>query len=347
MTSLTERQNLVNGILEAVDAGASKTQACDVIEINMRTFQRWYNGSKIMADKRPIALKPEPVNKLSKEERDVVLDYCNCSEYASLPPNQIVPRLADRGLYIASESSFYRILKEENQLHHRGHSKQRKASEKPTSYTATAANQVWSWDISYLPTAVVGLHYYLYLIMDIYSRKIVGAEVFNSENGKNAANLLQRSVWSEKCVASDLVLHSDNGAPMKSVTLREKMYDLGVVTSRSRPRVSNDNPYSEAMFKTVKYCPQWPKSGFKSLEEARCWVDDFVVSYNTEHRHSGIRYVTPNERHEGRDIDILKQREEVYANAKRKKPERWAKNTRNWSFIESVELNPEVKTLAA
>ncbi len=134
---------------------------------------------------------------------------------------------------------------------------------------------------------------------------------------------------------------------MKSFTLREKMYDLGVVSLRSRPRVSNDNPYSKAVFRTVKYCPQLPKSGFKSLEEARCWVDDFVVSYNTEHHHSGIRYVTPNERHEGRDIDILKQREEVYANAKRKKPERWAQSARNWSFIESVELNPEVKTLAA
>ncbi len=125
------------------------------------------------------------------------------------------------------------------------------------------------------------------------------------------------------------------------------MYDLGVTTSRSRPRVSNDNPYSEAMFKTVKYCPQWPKSGFSSLEEARGWVDKFVAGYNNEHRHSGIRYVTPNERHEGKGIEILKQREEVYAQAKQKKPERWAQNTRNWSFIKSVELNPEIKALAA
>ena len=347
MTSLIERQKLVSGVLQAVDAGASKTRACDVIELNIRTFQRWYKDGEITADKRPITLRPEPTNKLSTGEREEVLDYCNCPDYASLPPNQIVPRLADQGLYIASESSFYRILKEANQLQHRGHSKPRKASKKPTSYTATAANQVWSWDISYLPTGVIGLHYYLYLIMDIYSRKIVGAEVFNSENGEDAADLLQRSVWSEKCVGSGLVLHSDNGAPMKSFTLREKMYDLGVTTSRSRPRVSNDNPYSEAMFKTVKYCPQWPKSGFKSLEDARGWVDDFVIGYNTEHRHSGIRYVTPNERHEGKDIEILKQREGVYAKAKQRKPERWAQNTRNWSFIGSVELNPEVKTLAA
>ncbi|MEH6444795.1 MAG: IS3 family transposase [Oceanospirillaceae bacterium] len=329
MTHFNERQNTVNGVLEAIKAGASKTQACDTIELNMRTFQRWYDGKCVKPDLRPEAIRQEPANKLSMEERKTVLEYCNRAEYASLPPSQIVPILADTGTYIASESSFYRILKEENQLQYRGHSKPRKASKKPTSYTATAANQVWSWDISYLPTGTIGLHYYLYLIMDIYSRKIVGAEVFDSENGEDAAALLQRSVWSEKCIASNLVLHSDNGAPMKSFTLRAKMYDLGVVTSRSRPRVSNDNPYSEALFKTVKYCPQWPKSGFSSLDKARAWVDLFVDGYNEEHRHSGIRFVTPNERHEGQDIMILKQREQVYATAKQKKPERWSKNTRN------------------
>ncbi len=124
---------------------------------------------------------------------------------------------------------------------------------------------MWSWDISYLPTGVIGHHYYLYLFLDIYSRKIVGAEVFDSKNGIDAGELLQSSMCVVKCVGNNLVLHSDNGAPMKSFTLRSKMYDLGVVTSRSRPRVSNDNPYSESMFKTLKYCPQWPSKGFSTL----------------------------------------------------------------------------------
>ena len=150
------------------------------------------------------------------------------------------------------------------------------------------------------------------------SRKIVGAEVFNSENAEDASDLLQRSIWSEHCVGSGLVLHSDNGAPMKSFTLREKMYNFGVVTSRSRPRVSNDNPYSEALFKTLKYCPQWPSNGFSSLMLAREWVDDFVFWYNGDHRHRGIRYVTPCERHEGKDKEVLDNRDEVYKLAREK-----------------------------
>ena len=347
MTDLNNRQNIVECINEAVANGASKRSSCKTIELNIRTYQRWFDGVNINADMRPETHRPVPSNKLSDAERKAVIDCCNSPKYANLPPNQIVPRLADSGQYIASESSFYRILEHEGQLEHRGRSKAKKASVKPTSYTATGPNQVWSWDISYLPTGVIGLHYYLYLFMDIYSRKIVGAEVFNSENAEDASDLLQRSMWSEHCVGTGLVLHSDNGAPMKSFTLREKMYDLGVVTSRSRPRVSNDNPYSEALFKTLKYCPQWPSSGFSSLVLAREWVDDFVCWYNQDHRHSGIRYVTPCERHEGKDKEVLDNRDEVYKLAREKNPMRWSKNTRNWGFIKSVELNPEVKSLAA
>ena len=199
----------------------------------------------------------------------------------------------------------------------------------------------------YLPTQVIGQHYYLYLFMDVYSRKFVGSEVFAQESGEDAADLLQRSVWREKCSGTNLVLHSDNGAPMKSFTLRAKMHDLGIITSRSRPRVSNDNAYSEAAFKTMKYCPQWPESGFMSLEDARAWVEEFVAWYNGEHRHSGIRYVTPNERHEGLDAEILEQRKLVYLEAKEKNPARWSRGIRDWSFIEKVELNPEIKSLAA
>jgi hypothetical protein len=134
---------------------------------------------------------------------------------------------------------------------------------------------------------------------------------------------------------------------MKSFTLRAKMHDLGIVTSRSRPRVSNDNAYSEAAFNTMKYCPQWPESGFMSLEDARGWVEGFVAWYNGEHRHSGIRYVTPNERHEGLGAEILEQRKLVYIEAKEKNPARWSKGIRDWSFIEKVGLNPEIKSLAA
>lgn len=199
----------------------------------------------------------------------------------------------------------------------------------------------WSTLLSYLPSHVKGQHYYLYMILDIFSRKIVGAEVYSQELGAHGADLLQRSAWAEKCVNRRLILHSDNGAPMRSFTMLAKMQDLGVISSYSRPRVSNDNPYSESLFKTVKYCPQWPLKGFLNIDDAREWVDGFVHWYNTRHKHSSIKYVTPEERHAGLDLAILSKRDETYQKAKLKNPGRWSRRCRNWDFISEVKLNPE------
>lgn len=144
-----------------------------------------------------------------------------------------------------------------------------------------------------------------------------------------------------QCLREPLVLHLDNGAPMKSVTLLSKMYELGITPSRGRPRVSNDNPYSESLFRTLKYCPQWPADGFASLDAARTWVRDFMRGYNTEHRHSRIRFVTPAERHRGLDHQILARRHELYERAREKNPERWSGQTRNWEPIGTVLLTPD------
>ena len=347
LISLTDRQNHAQLVGTAVASGARQDKACEVIGFSTRTLQRWRIDGEIGADKRPTATRSEPGNKLSKAERRAVIDVCNSEEFASLPPSQIVPILADRGEYIASESSFYRLLNAENMLHHRGKAKPRNIHKKPTSYTAKKAKEVWSWDISYMPTTVIGKHYYLYMIEDIYSRKVVGWEVHYNETGEQAAALLERSVWAEKCLKKNLVLHSDNGAPMKSLTMRAKMYDLGVVTSRSRPRVSNDNPYSESLFRTVKYHPRWPSEGFKSLDEARKWVKEFVYWYNNEHRHSRIKFVTPSQRHDGLDVGILAKRKELYQTKRNEHPERWSKEERNWQPIGVVELNPEQHKEAA
>lgn len=169
----------------------------------------------------------------------------------------------------------------------------------------------------------------------------MGWEVYDAESGEKAAALLQRSVIGEQCLHEPLVLHSDNGAPMKSVTLLSKMYELGITPSRGRPRVSNDNPYSESLFRTLKYCPQWPQDGFASLDGARAWVRDFMRWYNNEHRHSRIRFVTPAERHRGLDRQVLARRHALYEQAKEKKPERWSGRTRNWEPIDTVLLNPD------
>jgi putative transposase len=254
---------------------------------------------------------------------------------------KIVPRLADQGRYLASEATFYRVLRASGQQHHRGRSLAAHKPARPTTHVATGARQVWSWDITYLPAPVRGQYYYLYLIEDIYSRKAVGWEVYEQESGEMATALLQRSVIREACVRQPLVLHSDNGAPMKSMTLLSKMYELGVTPSRSRPRVSNDNPYSESLFRTMKYCPYWPRDGFADLDAARVWVRSFIHWYNTEHRHSRIRFVTPAQRHQGQDITLLAKRHAVYQQARERHPERWAGDTRNWTPIGDVTLNPE------
>ncbi|WP_422398599.1 IS3 family transposase [Vibrio breoganii] len=347
LTTFPDRRYYIKLIDEAVASGARKKQACQEIGLSLRTLQRWMNDGELSADRRPLADRPEPANKLAEDERQQILIVCNEGEFADLPPSQIVPRLADDGIYLASESTFYRVLKENNQLTHRGKDKPKGTLKKPTSHKATGPNQVWSWDITYCPTTVIGQHYYLYMIEDIFSRKIVGWEVHECESGEHAANLLERTVWSEKCVGQSVVLHSDNGSPMKSLTMLAKMQELGVAGSRSRPRVSNDNPYSESLFRTVKYCRRWPSEGFKSLEEVRQWTMEFVRWYNTEHRHSRINFVTPEQKHEGQDTALLKQRDEVYKLAQLNKPERWSKETRNWSPVTEVELNPENEKQAA
>ncbi|MBA8202473.1 IS3 family transposase [Escherichia coli] len=338
LTPLPERQKIISLIHEAVINGARKSQACRCIGISIRTLQRWTNGNVITTDRRSDTVNRSPRNKLSETERLRILDVCNSPEFASLSPNIIVPTLADRGVYIASESTFYRVLKSANQLTRRTREHQYK---RPEVLKAVAPNQVWSWDISYIPSWVKGQHFYLYMIVDIYSRKIIAAEVFTKESGQYAAELLQRAVWNEKCSSRNLVLHSDNGGPMRSCTLLAKMYALGVLSSYSRPRVSNDNPYSESLFRTIKYCPWWPENGFRTIDEARVWVNRFVNWYNFEHKHSGIKYVTPAERHQGNDMKILAARKAVYQLAREQHPERWGKHLRNWDYISEVYLNPE------
>lgn len=323
-----------------MQSGARQWQACEVLELSVRTYQRWVKAGMV-SDRRQTTKRAAPANKLSDAERQRILDVCNTSAYAHLPAYQIVPRLADQGVYLGSESSFYRILKAANQLQHRGSIKVRAKTNKVRHFIATRPNRVWSWDITYCPSRLIGQHYYLYMIEDIYSRKLVGWEVHDQENGDNAAVLVERSAWKERCVRNQLVLHSDNGGPMKSITLRAKLQELGIENSYSRPRVSNDNPYSESLFRTVKYHPRWPSEGFESLDAARLWVKDFVHWYNHEHRHSRIKFVTPEQRHRGDDVTILKQRHALYTRMRRRHPERWSTTTRNWRHEACVELNPK------
>lgn len=325
----------------ACQSGARKRKACALLGLNVRTLERWQkeNGSQ---DKRQIT-KRTPKNKLTQVQREMVIKTANSKTYRDLPPCKIVPLLADKGQYIASESTFYRILREENQLTHRQRSRPSK-HQRPTSYEAKGPNQVWSWDISYLPSQVTGLYFYLYMIVDIYSRKIVGFSVYQQEACSHAADLVMQACLDEGVSRNQLILHSDNGSPMKGATMCATLEKLGVVPSFSRPSVSDDNPYSEALFRTVKYHPDFPMiDRFPTILEARQWCEKFVHWYNHVHLHSALKFVTPQHRHSGEDKKILAKRAQVYHMAKAQNPERWSGKTRNWSLPDSVSLNPNKK----
>ena len=178
------------------------------------------------------------------------------------------------------------------------------------------------------------------LVVDVWSRKIVAWEVALQESSEIAAAMIVRACVQNGVNRDQLVIHSDNGGPMKGATLLATLQYLRIVPSFSRPRVYDDNPYSEALFRTLKYRPEYPSLPFESLQEAQCWVAGFVKWYNTEHRHSGIRFVTPHLRHSGAEPQVLEKRKEVYEEAKRRNPSRWSGAIRNWSPITEVSLNP-------
>lgn len=276
---------------------------------------------------------------MSEAERALVVAVATSPTFRDLPASQIVPILADAGVYVASERSFYRILAQERLLTHRGKARIAGHS-RPVEHKADGPNQVWSWDITYLKSPVRGSFYYLYLVVDVWSRKIVGWKVHECESPEFAKELIEEAVEREGVDPARLVLHSDNGGPMKGATLLATLVALGIVPSFSRPRVSDDNPYSEALFRTVKYRPEYPEGPFGSLEQARGWVEAFVQWYNTEHRHSAIAFVTPAQRHSGVHLAVLRGRKEVYEEAKRNRPDRWSGQVRNWEPIGAVVLNP-------
>jgi transposase InsO family protein len=320
---------------EAVRAGARQSLACAEAGISERTLQRWREADE---DRRRQVSRP-PENRLSDAEVGRVLAVVNSPEFRDCSPKQIVPTLADRGEYLASESTIYRLLRARGLMAHRGAA--RPAQPRPSRQrVAHGPNQVWSWDITYLRAPVRGTYFYLYLVEDVWSRRIVGWAVHERESHDLAAELI-RCACRDQGASVGVVLHSDNGAAMKGATMLATLQKLGVVASFSRPGVSDDNPFSEALFRTLKYRPNFPSKAFASLAATREWVEGFVHWYNHEHLHSAIRFTTPDARHTGRDVAQLARRHAVYQQARHRNPKRWAGRTRNWSRIDAVILNPD------
>jgi putative transposase len=323
---------------QAIAGGARLEPACKVAGVDPRTVQRW-RARPGDGDQRR-GPRTRPGNQLTRDEEAEILALATSAEFWSLSPHQLVAKLADLGIYIASESSIYRLLRRKRLLQHRDRARPR-THRRPREHVATGPNQVWAWDITYLGAPVRGTYWYLYTVMDVWSRKIVAWDVHDTQTDELAALLIEEACRREGVVRDRLVLHADNGAAMKGKTMLAKLEELGVMPSFSRPRVSDDNPFPEALFRTLKYRPGYPERPFLSLNAARSWVAGFVAWYNDDHQHSGIRFVTPGERHDGRDVRILAHRHQVYLAARDRNPARWSRHTRNWTPISTVRLNPE------
>ena len=343
MISETDKIKALDLIYEACVAGARKREAAWLLGLPIRTIQRWEEHG--LSDNRK-GSRATPANKISEDEKKKIVAVLKSPEFGDSNPNQIVPKLADQGIYMGSESTMYRILRDLGLDKHRQSSRP-VTRVRPEPYIATEPNQVWTWDITYLPTRLRGSFYYLYMVMDVYSRKAVAYQVYDCESGELAADLITDACAREGIARNQLVLHSDNGAPMKSFTMLAKLQELGVMPSFSRPSVSDDNPYSESLFRTLKYRPEYPEEPFEKLSDARDWADNFACWYNGKHLHSGICFVTPADRHQGKDVEILAQRHQVYQDAKAKNPERWSGSTRNWNHISEVALNKGKPTKTA
>jgi transposase InsO family protein len=339
MTSLAERQQLLDLVEEARQAGARYRKCASVIGLTVRTMERWRSAVAGDGRKAAAALRGSK-SKLTPSEHNEILTVVNQPRFAHQSPKQVVPILADEGCYIASESSFYRVMREAKQMNHRGPTKAL-VRQRPEPLTATGPNQVWSWDITYLASTVKGQFFFLYLFLDIFSRKIVGWEVYETQTAELAQRVVAKACLREQISKDQLRLHSDNGSPMKGATMLATLERLGVMPSFSRPSVSNDNAFSESAFRTLKYSSRIPSKPFDSVDDAREWVSQFVDWYNLEHRHSSIKFVTPEQRHHGEDVEILAQRNRLYLAARERDPQRWSGDTRNWEPVGDVSLNPQ------
>ena len=344
MSVPADRRKALEILDAAVAAGARAHKVAELLDVGLTTLQRWrrqFASDGDGVDGRKGSYR-HVAHRLSEEERQRILLTCNEPQYSSLPPAQIVPDLADQGRYIGSERSFYRILHAHGQAQRRGRARLPQQPRPVPRLRADGPNQVWSWDISYLPTNVKGIWLYLYLVVDVWSRKIVAWDVEEKEDPEIAAKLVTRACLRERISRrrqQPLILHADNGNAMRAATLEARLEELGILRSFSRPRVSNDNPYSESLFKTVKYRPDYPRRPFTSKDEACLWIASFVEWYNHQHRHSGIKFVTPHQRHCGEATMLCRHRDHVYEQARQRHPRRWTSATRCWHQPEVVWIN--------
>jgi putative transposase len=289
--------------------------ACNALDISRAGFYRW------IAPATEKTVRPAPPLALSVSEQSEVLDVLHEDRFIDKAPQEVYAKLLDENKYICSIRTMYRILEKEGELKERRNQLVRPHYTKP-ELLATAPDQLWSWDITKLKGPVKWTYYYLYVIIDIFSRYVVGWMVAHRELAVLAKKLIKETTKKQSIEPGQLVIHADRGSSMTSKQVAFLLADLGVTKSHSRPSVSNDNPYSESQFKTMKYRPEFPDR-FGSIEDARTFCQTFFPWYNTEHYHSGLGLLTPEDVHYGRAARIMEDREEVLMAAYEKHPERF------------------------
>jgi putative transposase len=292
-------------------------QACAALALSRATYYR--------QQKEPPApcVRKSPARSLSPEEKAAILDLLHSERFVDQSPNEVYATLLDEGRYLGSVRTMYRILAENQEVRERRAQRKHPVYQKP-ELMATGPNQVWSWDITKLRGPSKGIYYHLYVILDIYSRYVVGWLVAERESGELAGLLVAESYKKQGIEPDQVCLHADNGPAMTSQDLSELMANLGISKSHSRPYVSDDNPYSESQFKTLKYRPEFPER-FGSLEDTRLFLRGFFAWYNKEHHHVGIGLLTPEVVHYGQAQRVIAQRQQVLLVAYHAHPERFVR----------------------
>lgn len=336
---------------EGTSQGLSIEQACEVVGISSRALRKWKSHKDPLVDGRTKEGRKDtprkaPANSFTPEEIAALVRRYNQPDVVNLTLNQAFLRVLDGGEYFGSLSTVYRVMKAEGLNASRNATRAPSTGGyKPTSYEATGPNQVWTWDITYFKDSrYTGRFYYAYVIVDIFSRYVVHSAVYDADNATYAAEFLDAAFKKHHIRPRQLVLHSDNGSSMKAASTLALLKARAVEFSHSRPRVSNDNPYSEALFKTLKYTGmvKYPTDGFKSIDKAREWLKNFINKYNNEHYHCGINFVTPKSRFLGEDEAVLKARKAIIERERARHPNRWIQGrTMNCEPVGGVWLNPD------
>jgi putative transposase len=309
-------------------------RACDALAIPRASFYRWVKPGP--GEDRP---RPSPPRALGSEERQQVLATLNSPEFRDKAPAEVYASLLDDGTYLCSVRTMYRILGEVAEVRERRDQLRHPAYKKP-ELLATAPNQVWSWDITKLLGPAKWTYFYLYVIIDVFSRYVVGWLLAQRESAALAQRLIAETIAKEPVDPAGLTIHSDRGPSMSSKPVAQLLADLGVTKSHSRPHVSDDNPFSESQFKTLKYRPEFPER-FGSVEDALVHCRHFFAWYNEDHHHSGIALLTPSDVHHGRADAVLGARQQVLDSAYAAHPERFVRRRPTpLPLPEAVWINP-------